>query len=277
MDTPYHTCLLTNRTVVKASGKDAEKLLQGLLSCNIEQLSEGQLAYGFLLTPQGRFLHEFFVFKDGADLYLDTQADAAEALLKRLKLYTLRSEATFLLLDSWAVMAAPNEVDSLTHAYKDPRHESLGVRAYGDAETIAPLVTANTMDGYETNRISLGIPCSADFEAEKTLLLDYDVDLLGGVDFEKGCYVGQEVTARMHYRAMDKKGLYIISPSDASAELPDTGAEILLGEKTAGKLLSRTSKQAIGLLRHEHVGGTLLANGCTLNVTRPSWVTKETV
>ena len=273
MHAHFPPTLLTNRRIIQASGADVAGLLQDLLSCNMESLDERPIIWGFLLTPQGRFLHEIFVLKHDGRLLLDVQADQVESFLKRLKLYTLKRDAVFELLEHWAVAGAVNTLENNAHlTVSDPRLESMGRRLYGEREALAALPDITTdMTGYNEHRAALGIPAAEDFIPEKTLLLDYDVDQLGGVDFEKGCYIGQEVTARMHYRAINKKGIYLITAAD-NQPLPPQDTAITAGDKEAGRLLTVAGHHAIAMLRHELADGTLLADRHAVQAARPDWI-----
>lgn len=262
MSTHFTPTRLTDRCVIRASGADVVTLLQGLLTCNVQTLLSGQMIYGFLLTPQGRFLHELFVFKHDDVLYLDTHNDTADTLLKRLKMFTLRSDASFSILPDWQVAVTPEPAP--TPAFQDPRHPALGARLYG----VHLPITSDNAASYHAHRIALGIPSAEDFVVEKTLLLNYDIDQLGGIDFKKGCYVGQEVTARMHYRNIDKKGLYRVT---ASAALPAPGTAIFAGDKEAGTLLSTSHGTGIAVINHEYTSQALMADGLPISAVRPSW------
>lgn len=274
MNTLWPLTILTNRAVIKASGKDAARLLQGLLTCNMEQLEAKRLAWGFLLTPQGRFLHELFLLTYEDGFLIDVQAEQVDSFLKRLKLYTLKSDATFNRLEDWAALATPDAV-KIEHGAlsQDPRLPAMGWRGYAAKQHLATLAASEDMTNYDAHRIALGIPAAEDFVPEKTLLLDYDVDQLGGIDFEKGCYVGQEVTARMHYRAINKKGIYLVQATDPTLALPVRHTPIMAGEHEAGLMLSCFGGSGIAVLRHEYVDGTLFAQSIALTALRPPWVT----
>lgn len=272
MTISFSPTLLNDRTIIEAKGEDVLELLQDLLSCDMESLESGKAIYGFLLTPQGRFLHEFFILMHGETLWLDTQKKDVEACLKRLKLYTLRAKASFTMLENAGVIAASEKTTDHPQitCVTDPRYTELGLRIYGTQEALSNVNATEDANAYNAHRIALGIPNAEDFEPEKTLLLDYHADQLGGVDFDKGCYVGQEVTARMHYRAIDKKGIYIVK-AICQNQLPPFGSEIMHDGKTAGRLLSHQGKTGIAILRHEHAGATLVTGDCQLAAIRPSW------
>ena len=305
MSQSFQPTLLHNRSIIRATGKDAGKLLQGLLTCNMEHLGKpGDVVYGFLLTPQGRFLHEMLVVKTEDGFLLDTyngnncagpksesadeqavssqsgascarqqsSTEATNNLLKRFKIYTLKSDAAFTIDTELATLACTQKpADASQHiTITDPRHGELGYRIYGELAALEALTdNSNSTPSYNEHRIALGIPLAEDFVPEKTLLLDYDMDALHGVDFEKGCYVGQEVTARMHYRGIDKKGIYCIHQADGelTAHTP-----ITTDDTEAGQVLSVAGARGIAMVRHEHIDAALTAAGKKITLSRPAWI-----
>ena len=166
--------------MIQASGKDVATLLQDLLTCNIDLLDAQPIIWGFLLTPQGRFLHELFIIKHEDGFLLDVQSDNSEAFLKRLRLYTLKSDASFALLEGWGV-AASAEIFEHHASMPDPRLKAMGHRVYDTLEALKLLPNmAQDMAPYQQYRIAHTVPAAEDFIPERTLLLDYDVDQLGG-------------------------------------------------------------------------------------------------
>ena len=215
MPTVVPICLKT-RGVVSICGKDRVEFLQGLVSGDVAKVQNDHAIYAALLTAQGRVLYDFIIFGNDDTLFLDCEGEArTTGLIGRLSLYKLRSDVTLTnVSDQYTVMAFlnghPENGDIQTPGIlvcPDPRHPKMGWRGLVPKEKTSLFIQdgANqdeNRDGYERLRLSLGIPDgSRDMEEGKALPLEYGFDELGGVDWEKGCYMGQEVTARMKHRS----------------------------------------------------------------------------
>ena len=235
--------LLPDRALLAISGEERFSFLNTLLSADVST-TVGEARYAALLTPQGKLLADLFCLTDEERVIVEFPADSEFA--KRLRMYKLRAAVTLDLLDDWQVMvqmanAAPIGALSFT----DPRDARLGSRLYGPAATFAP---TNDRAAYDRARIDAVVPEGpTDLEPNKALLLESGFERLGGVDFRKGCFVGQEVTARMKYRHLGKKRIMSVSCDSP----PATGAAIMAGERTAGVVLSTSGDQALALMRHE--------------------------
>ena len=279
---------LADRGIVSVSGQDASDFLQGLITNDIEKVSDTAAIYAALLTPQGKFLHDFFIALYKDKFLLDCEADRIPDLIKRLTMYRLRAKVD--IADETGnfavgIMLTPGETDGDADAgsakirldgvsYIDPRHAGLGERTirFIDADDTFPtddMVRANNRAEYDAKRIGLGIPDSAaDLVPEKSMPLEAGFDELNGVDFQKGCYVGQEVTARMKHRSLVKKRLF---PVTFDGDLgPDT--PVLAGEVEAGRISSAAGGRGIALLRLDLVEkGELTANGLAVRAEKPAW------
>ena len=198
--------LLEDRAVVEISGNDAEKYLQGLITNDITKSSEDSLLYSAILTPQGKWLFDFFVLKTPNGYLLDCYKPTIAALIKKLSIYKLRSEVEIKnVSDIYAVYS------STGRGMPDPRKPEFGKRLItGDK----PETTAG-FAAYEKKRIEAGLPESADFIAEEDFPLQCNLEQLNGVSFNKGCYVGQEVTARTKYKGAIKYGFYKVTSGKA--------------------------------------------------------------
>ena len=207
------------RALIALSGDDRLHFLQGLLTQDVAQLAQASIQFAALLSPQGKILHDMFVI-DGAALgladsvLLDTPAAYRETLLKRLAMYRLRSKVTITdVSDAWRVYYHPSQ------GLPDPRHTALAHRLYLRAEQSAPIGVMPPED-YRRAQRTLGIPDSAaDFAPDEIVALDAGYDLLHAVSFTKGCYVGQEITARMHYKQIARRGFYLLSNEGAAPQL----------------------------------------------------------
>ncbi|MFN4165313.1 MAG: YgfZ/GcvT domain-containing protein [Ferrovibrio sp.] len=276
------TCVaLPERALLSLQGEEAAGFLNALVSNSVTGLQAGQAAYTALLTPQGKFLHDFFVFTDGAgSLLLDVAAGRRADLKRRLTLYRLRAKVAIEDRDwqgyaLWGGAAAP-VVPAGGLLFADPRLPAMGWRLWlpPDAKIDRPLADSAA---YEAHRLALGLPDGArDIEVEKGILLENHFEALNGVDFRKGCYIGQELTARTKYRGLVKKQLHIVQAENGAA-LPPAGALVTLDGAEAGELRSSLNGTGLALLRLEAVakaesdGKKLEAGGLALRVRRPDY------
>jgi folate-binding protein YgfZ len=273
---PYTS--LPSRSFIKISGEDAVPFLQGLVTNDVARVQKGEMLYAALLTPQGKFLHDFFMYPAGEAILLEVEADRREALIAQLSLYKLRSKVTIALGEGNVAAAWGAETEKLkpeSGMFADPRFSALGYRMIGafDAHNLPKATPAD----YERMRLSFGVPDGRDMIAGKSFLLEYGIDQLHGVDFKKGCYVGQEVTARTKYRGQVKKFIYKV---EAAAALPPAGAPVMLGDATAGELRAGGDTMGLALLRIEHVeaakktGEDFRCETLAVKASLPPWVTE---
>lgn len=255
---------LENRAVLAVAGPDAIAFLQGLVTHDVALVVAGRSVFAGLLSPQGKALFDFHLHAgpiagdDGAIL-IDVAAQKADALLKRLSMYKLRKAVALARRDDLSVLAAwPNGGQA------DARTLALGARWIGAAGS-AP-AGANT---YDAHRHAVGVPDSEDIGSDELLWLETGADLLDGVSFTKGCYVGQENTARMHHRDKVRRRLVPVTiagePGDAAEVKDDQG-------RACGKLRSRHGAHAIVHLRLEAAEGPLFLGDAPITVRRPDWL-----
>ena len=287
--------VLDDRGLLSISGDDRSTFLQGLISNDITKATADRAIYASLLTAQGRFLHDFFIAElDGAYL-LDAEAARLDDLRRRLMLYRLRSKVTIAPLTDRVVVAVfgegalaaiglgdePGRVAAFAGgiAAVDPRLAGLGARLILPRERLEAVAAAGFAAGdrlaYDRLRLSLGVPDgSRDLPVEKALLLENGFDELNGVDWKKGCYVGQEVTARMKYRALVRKRLLPVRLEGAS---PEPGTPVLLDGEEAGEMRSAAAGWGLALLRldvvekAEREGRPLSAGGASVTPLKPPW------
>ncbi len=197
---PFFT-RLKNRGQVKISGKDRKSFLQNIITNDINLLDKQSCIYSCLLTPQGKFLYDFFIHEESETIILDCEGSArAGDLAKLLNMYKLHADINIEVIENIELYAI---FGTSKYGYKDPRHKDMGYRSY-----IKPDLPEKTFEHWDYLRISLEIPDgSRDMIIGKSTLLECNIDKLGGVSFDKGCYIGQEITARMHYRGLVKKRL----------------------------------------------------------------------
>ncbi|HXV24923.1 MAG TPA: folate-binding protein [Alphaproteobacteria bacterium] len=262
-----------DRGIVAVSGEEARSFLQGLLSNDVMRVSPERVVYAALLTPQGRYLHDFFIAA-GPDetLWLDCEGERRQDLIRRLTVYRLRakvriadvSEGLVVLrlfgadaLERLGLPAEPGAARMLVGGivYVDPRSMRLGARAIlpaAAADLSAELGFApGRPEQYDRLRLALGVPDgSRDLEVEKALPMESRLDPLNAIDWRKGCYVGQELTARMKHRALVKRSLF---PVRIEGPAPEPGTPILLDGEEAGVMRSSREEYGLALLRLEKV------------------------
>ena len=285
--------VLEDRGVLAVEGSDGRSFLQGLISNDIEKVGPERAIWAALLTPQGKFLHEFTIFQGAPEvLLLDCEAARLADLKKRLSLYKLRSKVTVTDASESFLVAAlfgegaleriglPTEAGRATafgggQAGADPRLPDLGARAVLPRESGAAAIAAAgfataTRDDYDRLRIALGVPDgSRDLQVEKAILLENGFDELHGVDWDKGCYMGQELTARTKYRGLVKKRLL---PVSFQGPAPEPGLQVTRDGKDAGTLHSVLGETGLALLRLEHLEGELMAGETRVLPHKPDWL-----
>jgi hypothetical protein len=278
---------LTDRALIRIAGEDARQFLQDIISNDIEKLGPATAIHAALLTPQGKYLHDFFVFEHAAAILLDCEAERRDDLTRRLKRYRLRLKIDIEDNDELSVFALTGDgVREMAGTfaggivYADPRLAELGARAALPDGGVAALAAGGfdpmARDDYERLRIGQGVPDgSRDLAVEKALLLESGFEELSGVDFDKGCYVGQEVTARMKYRGLVRKRLL---PVDIDGPAPVPGTAVFLGESTVGELRTSIGGRGLALLRLEDVEratageAQLLAGDARIRPLKPDWL-----
>lgn len=293
-----HYVVLESRGVLSVSGPDARKFLQGLISNDVEKVSETRAIHAAFLTAQGKYLFDFMVAEVDGALLLDCEADRLADFQKRLRLYKLRSDVSLEDVSAqFSVLAITGDdasktlgIDAETGAAKaveggavftDPRHAGLGVRAIIASDKLegfiaAPGLTEGTQEAYDLARIKLGVPDGTrDMQLEKTVLLEAGFDELNGVDWKKGCYMGQELTARTKYRGLVKRRLMPVRILDG--EMPAPGTPVMRDEREVGEIRSGAGTMALAMLRVnvledlEHA--VLSAGGSTVLPVKPDWAT----
>ncbi|HEY4135772.1 MAG TPA: folate-binding protein [Alphaproteobacteria bacterium] len=291
---------LDDRGVLAVSGDDARPFLQNLVTNDIEKAQPGQAIYAALLTSNGRYLHDFFVIEMDGVLFIDVAKKRLADLQERLLKYRLRAKVevddvsrifrVIALLgdgphDSQALHGFEGRGGPFANGfcYVDPRYAGIGVRALLPADALEALEAAGFQAGdrmaYETLRLLFGMPEGAfDLTPEKSLPLESDFDLFNAIDWKKGCYIGQELTARMHYRKMLKKRLL---PVGIEGDVPEFGTPILYDGAEVGEMRTGMGEQGIALLRLEAVVAAakaerpFLAGETKLTPQTPPWMPED--
>lgn len=251
---------LAQRTLIAVSGPDARPFLNGLLTQEVESLVPGETRFGALLGPQGRILSEMFLFSQPDAILLDLPADQADGLLKRLTIYRLRARVD-LTLDPRPVFAGWG--DAAMDRAVDPRLPGLGRRWVGKAEP-----DSHEAD-WRAHSLGLGVHDDADVRFDADYPLETNLDLLNGIDFKKGCFVGQEVASRMKRRGKVRSRLVAIT---FDGPTPAFGAEILNGERRAGEVRRGLDGRAMAMLRLDRLDGGLTVEGRPVRPDLPSWI-----
>jgi folate-binding protein YgfZ len=266
--------LLPDRAILAVSGDDRAAFLQGLISNDTAKLAPGRALYAALLTAQGKYLHDFIMVEHNDAIWLDTGAARLADLKRRLSMYRLRAKVTIEELPDLAV-AAVFGGDLPDIAFPDPRLPELGGRAILPSHSLRPTLaglglTEVGFAEYDRLRLGLGVPDgSRDLVVDKSILLESGFDELNGVDWQKGCYVGQELTARTKYRGLIKKRLFPVKIDGAA---PEPGTILTLDGKEVGEMRSSLGDIGLALVRLENAAAPLTAGDATVRANVPAWM-----
>jgi folate-binding protein YgfZ len=252
---------LTDRALIAVGGADWRDFLQNLLTQDVGGLAPGEARFAALLTPQGRLLYDLFVVGRDDGCWLDVAAEHRAAITQRLTIYRLRAKVEIAAEDA-AVAALFGAAEPGPGWVRDPRLPALGWRGYGVA-------AEGELAAYDAHRLGLGVPGPADWGSDSTYPIEANFDLLNGIDFQKGCFVGQETTSRMKRRGQVKSRMLPIVFEGAA---PAAGSEILAGTLRAGEVLSGIDRRAMALVRLDRIAGAELSvDGRPVRVERPAW------
>ncbi|MFV3076432.1 YgfZ/GcvT domain-containing protein [Niveispirillum fermenti] len=271
---------LPDRAIIAIGGPDRVAFLQGLISNDVTRAGQDRAIWAALLTAQGKYLHDFILFADNDRLLLDVEASRREDLLRRLRMYKLRSKVELTdLSDEYRVLADPGPADAPAGqvipvaggwSLVDPRHAGLGRRLVLRADA-TPAATG-AFATWDRARLLLGIPDGTrDLVVEKSILLDNGFDELHAIAWDKGCYVGQELTARTKYRGLVKKRLL---PVAVDGPLPEPGTPVTADGTEVGEIRSGCGDRALALIRLEALtmGRALACGGVRLRPQPPAWL-----
>jgi tRNA-modifying protein YgfZ len=271
--------ILRDRSVLRIQGPEAPHFLHNLVTSSVETLQPGEARYAALLTPQGKIIADFIVLAQEDGFLLDVATGRVEELRKRLTLYKLRAKVTLTIEDVVvAALFGKGIPPSLTMSYPDPRLPSLGWRAIMSRDRLHLLdeheVEMIDEAAYHAHRITLGVPeGDQDFAFGDAFPHEADMDQFGGVDFRKGCYIGQEIVSRMQHRGTARTR---IVPVSVVGEVQQ-GMEITAGERLLGTLGSVIDGAALAMLRLDrtedalNAGEPIRSGGAVLTLRRPEW------
>lgn len=282
------TALLADRGVVRVDGSDAEKLLQGLVTNDVELGISRRSVFAALLSPQGKVLFDFLVMRHGGSFLIETAAEKTAELVKRLEMYRLRARVDiedasdkFVVQVNWHYAPPPEHAAQMSQMF-DPRLPELGLRTHWGpgvasrlTEEAAREANATAAD-YHAHRIALGVPEGGkDYAFGDTFPHEANMDLLNGVSFSKGCFVGQEVVSRMQHRGTARKRIVIVEADNPL----QTGTAIAAGQATIGTIGSVAGNRGLALVRLDRVeemqrkGEQITAAGAALAIQLPAYMT----
>ncbi|TQF32201.1 folate-binding protein YgfZ [Bradyrhizobium sp. UNPA324] len=280
------SAFLPDRGVIKVAGEDARNFLNGLVTTDVDRLKPGLGRFGALLTPQGKIIVDFLITEvpagHGGGFLIDCPKALADNLATKLKFYKLRAKVTVENLDLGVLAAWDGQPATQPDlAFADPRQDGLGFRILIPEDLkqkLSDLIGAELVDAseYEAHRIALGVPRGGlDFTYSDAFPHETNMDRLAGVDFDKGCYVGQEVVSRMQHRGTARTRSVKVLLDGPS---PEAGATILAGDKPVGTIGSTSGGKGIALVRIDRVadaldaGQPLTAGGLALKLAEPEVV-----
>lgn len=277
------SAFLPDRGVVKVAGEDARSFLNGLVTTDLDRLKPGLGRFGALLTPQGKIIVDFLITEvpagHGGGFLIDCPKALADSLATKLKFYKLRAKVTVESLDLGVLAAWDGQPAAQPDlAFADPRNEALGTRILIPEDLkqkLSDLIGAELVDAadYEAHRIALGVPRGGlDFMYSDAFPHETNMDRLAGVDFDKGCYVGQEVVSRMQHRGTARTRSVKVLLDDLS---PEVGVSVMAGDKQVGTMGSSAQGKGIALVRIDRVadaldaGQSLTAGGLAVRLAEP--------
>jgi tRNA-modifying protein YgfZ len=280
-------CILPGRSVFRISGSDAREWLQGLITNDVEKIDETTGIFTALLSPQGKILFDFFVYGLNGDYLVDCEGTQEAAVVKRLSLYKMRSDVTLTSEPDIGVVSsctALEDREGVVLQVRDPRLEKLGVRILGNAKAIEVAFKSQNIPiqdetAYRDYLLKLGVPnTSADLPDGKAYPLECNFEELNGVSFTKGCFIGQEVVARMKHKAVLKKRVLPFSTKMGPAP---RGSIIQTGTTKVGEILASSGNQGLAMVRLKEWQEArasdlpLEANDVELDVRIPDWINRR--
>ena len=282
-------CILSHRGLVKVGGADRLAFLQGLLTNDVSKISADRAMYALLLSPQGRIQYDMLLHQSQDDWYIEADLDRLPDLIKRLTIFKLRSNVTLDLvtdkttLSLWGDDVATNLgltqesgaclSASLWTCFNDPRFADVGARVIVSSDALDKIkdclgFTLVDVDAYNQHRYALGVPESAqELEFDRAIPLEYGLDQLNAIDWQKGCYMGQELTARTKYRGLVRKRVFPVEWRDY-----DKDQHLLSQDRDVGHWIAVTRGWALAMVRLEALGQEITCGGKPVEIGRPTWM-----
>lgn len=260
----FKATILEDRGIVEVSGQEARPFLQGLVTNDVINLAPAHARYAALLTPQGKIIYDFIIIATPEALLLDCARLCAADLSLRLKKYRLRAKVS--ITDKSGEMAVYASPEPSPSSFADPRFPALGHRSIANPAT----EQGASGETYHLHRLELGVPDSTDIPPETFFPLDCNFEELNGVDFNKGCYVGQELTSRMKHRATARRRML---PVSATGALPPPGTLLKIGDRDIGEMRGSVGTRGMALIRLDRLGEStnVVADNVQIFVHRPAY------
>lgn len=253
------TQALKNRALISLSGKDVEKFLQGVITNDIHALKEAELLYALMLTPQGRFLYDFFIHKIDEEFFIDHDGRYTSDIIKKLSMYKLRYDVSIDdLSDKYMVIAIEGDNNSLRRLFKDPRvseSDYLGYRGYIEKDSFKEVCDMCSLEEsvfyYEAIYSNVLPEPHMDMIQEKSFPMEYSMDEFNAISFDKGCYLGQELTARTKHRGTIRKKLCLLDAKNTPNNISTLklGDDLIVNDRKIGIFCSSHHKYTKALLR----------------------------
>jgi folate-binding protein YgfZ len=267
-----------DRSVISMRGADCEELLQRLITTNLDQVEVGKAGFGALLAPQGKILMDFLVIRQSDGFLFDLDSQLVDGFIKKMTLYKMRSDVTTEKSDLQVAVSLGVGDEKVGLTVKDPRHEDLGYRHYASGEELSN--AKQDSDAMLAAYIKCGVPQGGTEETPRDFLYgdafphDVNLDQLGGIDYNKGCYVGQEVVSRMHHRGTSRKRIVKFTADQTLT----SHAVIRAGEKSIGQIGLAHGNIALAQIRldrlataHEQAQTVQSEQGLSLSVSIPAY------
>ncbi|MFK7903345.1 MAG: folate-binding protein YgfZ [Nitratireductor sp.] len=281
----FNFCELTDRALLNITGKDATSFLQALITCDVETLKTGDITFGALLSPQGKILFDFFIIKSVDGFMFDIDKSMADSFTHRIQFYKMRADVVVskanentLVFATWGdclIEAQEAGLDALL--VNDPRLPEMGLRVYINFPPKQAKI--HPLGNYTKHRLKFGMPSGGlDFIFGTAFAHEALMDQFAGVDFSKGCFVGQEVVSRMQHRGSARKRFVSVS---SEVDLPENGTEIMAEGKVVGTLTSHFEKSGIALVRLDRVANsvaqnlTIMAGTTKISLKLQDWVSYD--
>lgn len=264
-------CFLSDRVVLKIYGGDSKKFLQSVLSNDIEESVKNGVLYSYIISPQGRFLFDVFVYKQEDFFYIDANKNTSDLLKKKLNFMKLRSDVKIEDEDKYCILYSKDKIYDCI-SLKDPRYRKLGFRSIKDKNFINDGIEKDLL--YLQDKYQYTIPDGfVDLKYEKSLVPEFAPEILHSVSFSKGCFPGQEVLSRTKYQGQIRKNLFKITFEESISEnLSDT--KVIINGEELGQITSNNNKSAIAILKFPYDDFPKLGNvkNYVVSISKPAWV-----
>ncbi len=269
--------ILKDRSFILVNGSDAEKFLQGLITKNTSNMQ--QLTYALMLDSKGKYLYELFIYKLSEGYLIEILSRHKESFINKIKMYKLRSQVDICdMHDDYVCVLSLSEIKNARLSALDPRYDQLGFRSLIGKNDLSKLEInkAALEDIYSDFKYKFAVPNNMDMVQEKSFPLEFGLDYLNAIDFDKGCYIGQEPISRAKYRGVVRKNIYKLEAISDISDIP-AGTEIMAGDIKIGQLCSSYGTIGIGLIREEELNeakaldASIMLGNIMVKISIPEW------